>query len=164
MFPHGEFIYKHESNNFQQLDEEHSRIQALLEDLASTCIHLHSQESCSACSHERHGLCHGRLPSFFHDLIDLCAIHFYREECLIEQELIGSAAHARLKEHHKAHSAVLREISQLIMTTNSALKTQSTDQAYRSFYLAVSQIMFDHDKQFDKLLLEVINHQHPEKH
>jgi|GEM_PF-4759181 len=157
MFPHGEFVYKRDSDNFVQLHEEHKRIFNLLDDLAATCVHLDDELSCADCSRAQHGVCHGRLPSFLHDLIDLCAVHFYREECLIEQELIDSSIHAALKTHHKAHIVLLRRISQLSMSVSALHRQHMTDQAYRDFSHEISALLEEHDQQFDNALTELMH-------
>lgn len=157
MFPHGEFVYKQGSNNFRQLYEEHGRILDLLDDLTATCRHMSHQHPCANCSREQQALCAGRLPSFFHDLFDLCSIHFYREECLIEAELTGSPAHTALKQHRHAHGTLLRRIGMLISESRALLEQHKADAAYRHLYLQLSDLIYEHDKQFDAELVQSIN-------
>jgi hypothetical protein len=53
--------------------------------------------------------CRGQLPAYFHDLIDLCSIHFYREELLIAEDLVGITARNKLRGHHLAHAGILKK-------------------------------------------------------
>lgn len=152
MFPHGELIYRPGNNNFRQLYEEHGRILELRDDLKATCVQMSPLHACNGCSREQEALCAGRLPSFFHDLIDLCSVHFYREECMIENELAGSAAHAALKQHHQAHGLLLRNIGKLITESRALLNQQKTGSAYRHFHMELSTLMDEHDQLFDNEL------------
>jgi hemerythrin len=160
MFAHGESIYNSNSDNYWQLLKEHQRLTTFLNDLQNNCINLHNQLHCDTCNREMLASCRGHLPSYFHDLIDLCSIHFYREEVLIEEELKGLPAHNKLRNHHLAHALILKKIGSVIAQCALINETEQTDEAYRLLYKNLARIFEEHDAEFDNELTQCINEKH----
>lgn len=157
MFAHGESIYNSSSDNFWQLLKEHQRLTTFLNDLQNNCINQHNDLDCNTCNREVLASCRGHLPSYFHDLIDLCSIHFYREEVLIEEELKGMSAHKNLRNHHLAHAGILKRIGGIIGECALINEKEQTDEAYRFLYKNLSRLFEEHDAEFDNELSQCIH-------
>lgn len=160
MFAHGEVIYDSSSDNFGQLFKEHQRLTTFLDDLQNNCINQHNQLDCSNCDRGALASCRGQLPSYFHDLIDLCSIHFYREEILIAEELQGLPAHQNLKKHHQAHAGILKRIGAIIGECALINEKEHTDEAYRFLYKSLTQLFAEHETEFDEELTRCIHQKH----
>lgn len=69
----------------RKAEDEHVRLNQLLQNLRGTCDKFYSLEGCHGCGKEKVASCQGRLISFKHVFLELVIKHFRNEEksCLI---------------------------------------------------------------------------------
>ncbi len=135
------------------IDDEHAHLERFLRDLCGTCCQFESTADCQRCSKEQIASCRGRLPSFFHDFLDLVFEHFENEEKLMRNVLQSPDETDYLWRHHEEHKNLLRDVKQQIQACSTLSQQGNTAEAIRVFHQHVSEIFSEHARTFDSALL-----------
>lgn len=135
--------------NRQQIEAEHKQLDVFLDDLRDTCCNLDNNADCGTCLNETHACCHGRLPSFIHDLREICEKHFEHEELLLLAKSQSAEPYEYYLAHKQAHAEIMQMLKSMQTECTSLNRQGLTAQGYRLLYRKVSSLFDEHNRLFD---------------
>jgi len=142
------------TEDYFQIEIEHTRVQKMLADLSDICCNLDNLLSCQDCREGKLAACKGLLPSFFHDLIDLIGNHFYHEESIMLNRPHITEENEFFIAHRASHTNIMRSLSSLIGECSKLDKLGKTAESYRHFYNKLSTLLEEHNVAFDVPFIE----------
>jgi len=149
MVIHVQAIKNLSPEDYLLIEKEHSRLRWFLCDLHETCCNLGNQLSCQSCTTVKSASCRGRLPSFFHDLIDLAGKHFYHEESIMLGRPNVTEDYGYFRSHRQAHEKIMYELHSIVAECASLTNQGNTAESYRQLYKRVLNLFEEHDRSFD---------------
>ncbi|HLD09576.1 MAG TPA: hypothetical protein VJB68_05970 [Methylophilaceae bacterium] len=149
MAVHVQTIRKLAPADYLLIEKEHARLERFLCDLRDTCCNLDNLLSCQSCSSEKLASCRGRLPSFFHDVIDLAGKHFDHEESIMLNRPHVTTEHEYFRIHSQAHTNIMQMLNAMVGECSSLDEQGNTAEGYRQFYKKLSDLLEEHDRSFD---------------
>lgn len=103
------------------IEEEHTRLERMLNDLCDTCSNFATLTDCRHCSKEKIASCQGRLPSFFFDFQDFVAEHFENEESIMDRMIRPSDINEYLRKHQQEHATLMLSVKRLVQEVEPPL-------------------------------------------
>lgn len=141
------------ATDLQLIKQEHARLKKFLCDLRDTCGELETAEDCQLCSREKIAACQGRLPSFFHDFLDIISEHFENEENIMRNVLHEPDNSEYFRQHLEEHRRLMHVVKTQISVSSTLTRQGNVSEAIRQFHQRVTEIMYEHEPRFDHALL-----------
>ena len=131
------------------IEDEHARLDQLLQDLREACCNFGSVKDCQGCGREKIASCQGRLNSFAYDFLDFVIQHFRNEEKIMAGASRTQDSNEYFRLHQKEHARLLKEMESLMQELLAMSKQGHTAVAIREFHYRVAELFGEHTRTFD---------------
>jgi hemerythrin len=137
------------AEDYQLIEEEHSRLQELLDNLYNTCRNLDSQLDCQSCTSEKRASCKGQLISSLYNFIYLSDNHFSHEESIMWKWPHITEEYEQFRKHQQAHADIMVALRSIVDECSALDEQGKTAEGYRQLYKGVSGLLEEHGRLFD---------------
>lgn len=148
---HVEALKNLSPEDFNEIHEEHLRLNSSLRLLCTTCHNLNNELDCQSCDRQKWATCQGRLISFFYNVINFSSNHFKHEESIMLRQASATKDDDDYLRHRQAHVDMLTAIEVIISDCALLDAAGKTDEAYRQLCKRMSAQFQDHDRMFDRI-------------
>ncbi len=133
----------------RKAEDEHVRLNQLLQNLRGTCDKFYSLEGCHGCGKEKVASCQGRLISFKHVFLELVIKHFRNEEKIMFDIFHTQDTNENFRLHQQEHDKLLHELESLMRKLSTESERGRTSAAIREFHHQALDLFGDHFRNFD---------------
>lgn len=137
------------AEDYRLIEDEHVRLNEILDFLHEACCNLENQLGCQTCSREKFASCQGQLTSFSYNLANLSDSHFKHEESIMLKRPHVTQEYEYFRNHHQAHMTIMSELEYLVEQCILVNETGKTAEGYRHLYKRASELFAEHDRSFD---------------
>lgn len=149
MGPDQQFVSSLAEEEYRLIEEEHARLQQLLDTLHETCINLESESGCEICAREKLASCRGLLTSSFHNLLHLTDRHFQHEEEIMRNWPHIVEQYEQFRHHQQAHAAIMGSLRRMVDECEACDRQGNTAESYRRLHRRMSKLFTEHARLFD---------------
>jgi hypothetical protein len=147
---HGSTVEHLTPEDYQQIEEEHSKLHEVLTNLRSICCNLDNQLSCQVCSREKLASCQGQINSIFYNLTNLSENHFRHEEVIILKGVHATRKYEHFLDHRKAHLTIMNDLlEEMDRKSDLAERPAETAARFRHLHKKISHLFEEHARLFD---------------
>jgi hemerythrin len=148
---HVEALKSLSTEDFNEIHEEHLRLNNSLTLLCATCHNLNNELDCKSCDRQQWATCQGRLISFFYNVINFSSTHFKHEESIMLRQANITKDDVDYLRHRQAHVDMLTAMDVIISECALLDASGKTDEAYRQLCKRMSLQFKEHDRIFDRI-------------
>jgi hemerythrin len=149
MVMHAQAVKSLSTEDYQVIEEEHSRLHEVLDFLQGACCNLENQLGCQTCSREKLAACQGQLTSFSYNLTNLSDSHFKHEESIMLSRPHVTKDYEYFRNHRHAHITIMNALEDTIEQCTLVNESGETAEGYRYLYKKASELFAEHDRTFD---------------